>query len=177
MSELLVLALKFAFLALLWTFILFTGNVIRTDLLGRKVPTSAPASAPAGAPASAPAGASPVAAPALTPAPVRLSRRERKAAKQTPTTLRITQGKQAGLTMPLGEILTIGRSADCQLILDDDYVSTHHARIVRTSAGYVVEDLGSTNGSYLNDVRISSPTAFTLADTLRIGRTLLVVER
>ena len=152
MSELLVLALKFAFLALLWVFVLLTGSVIRSDLFGRRVSPTAQAS-------TAPTG-----------------RRARRAAARMPTTLRITKGKQAGLTMTLGDHLRIGRSTDCQLILDDDYVSTRHARIYRTAQGYLVEDLGSTNGTYLNNERLSSPAPFTPADTLRIGRTLLVVE-
>lgn len=156
MSELLVLALKFAFLGLLWVFILFCGNIIRTDLFGRRVPVADSAPAP-------PAAAVP-------------ARRQRRNAAKLPTTLRITRGKQQGLTMELGDALRIGRATDCQLILDDDYVSTRHARIFRTERGYLVEDLGSTNGTYLNDERISSPVPFTTSDTLRIGRTLLVVE-
>ena len=155
MSELLVLALKFAFLALLWVFILFTGAVIRSDLFGRRVP-AAVAAAPL----------------ASTRAQGRRNRRR----ASVPTTLRITKGKQAGLTMGLGDHLKIGRSTDCQLILDDDYVSTRHARIYRSDGGYLVEDLGSTNGTYLNNERLSSPAPFTTSDTLRIGRTLLVVE-
>ncbi len=154
MSELVLLGLKFAFLALLWLFILFAGHVIRTDLFGRRVPAGAPAAAVA------------------APKPPRRQRR----AKGMPTTLRITQGKQAGLTMALGESLLIGRSADCQLILDDDYTSTRHARIYATPRGPMVEDLGSTNGTYLNNERIAAPIPFTTNDTLRIGRTLLVVE-
>ena len=158
MSELLVLALKFAFLALLWVFILFTGAVIRSDLFGRRVPAAPLQAAPA----------------ASEPAKQRWG--GRRGGRRTPTTLRITKGKQAGLTMALGDALKIGRSTDCQLILDDDYVSTRHARIYRTGEGYLVEDLGSTNGTYLNNERLTSPTPFTAADTLRIGRTLLVVE-
>ncbi len=162
MSELLVLALKFLFLALLWVFILFTGAVIRSDLFGRRVPAST---------TPTPAQAAPAAS-----APAKQGWAQRRAARRTPTTLRITKGKQAGLTMALGDHLKIGRSTDCQLILDDDYVSTRHARIHRSGDGYLVEDLGSTNGTYLNNERLSSPVPFTTTDTLRIGRTLLVVE-
>ncbi|MDO5535158.1 MAG: FHA domain-containing protein [Propionibacteriaceae bacterium] len=156
MSELLVLALKFGFLALLWVFILFTGAVIRSDLFGRRVPAGG----------AAPTGTSPKAE----------GRRGGRKASKVPTTLRISKGKQAGLTMSLGDGLKIGRSADCHLILDDDYVSTRHARIYRMNGGYLVEDLGSTNGTYLNNERLAAPAPFTPADTLRIGRTLLVVE-
>ena len=84
--------------------------------------------------------------------------------------------KTMHIDLRVGESLKIGRSSDCQLILDDDYVSTRHARIYRTEAGYLIEDLGSTNGTYLNDERLSAPAPFTPSDTLRIGRTLLKVE-
>lgn len=154
MSELLLFAIKFGFLALLWVFVLFTGAVIRSDLFGRRVPASAVENV----------------------RPERTRRRGRAAAQVLPTTLHITRGKQLGLTMALGDQLKIGRSADCQLILDDDYVSTRHARIYRSGDGYLVEDLGSTNGTYLNNERLGSPARFTLNDTLRIGRTLLTVE-
>lgn len=158
MSELLILALKFAFLALLWLFVLFAANVIRTDLFGRKVSA-----------ASLPAEAS------AAPAP-KLSWRERRKKKSAPTTLRITRGAQAGLTTPLGDSLKIGRSNDCQLILDDDYVSTNHARIYSGSRGLMIEDLGSTNGTYVNDERVLTPTLIGTNDLIRIGRTVMSVE-
>jgi pSer/pThr/pTyr-binding forkhead associated (FHA) protein len=66
---------------------------------------------------------------------------------------------------------------ECQLILDDDYVSTKHARIIKSTQGYLLEDLGSTNGTYVNGQRISTPTPFGVGDTLRIGRTMLAVEK
>ncbi len=161
MSELVVLGLKLGFLALLWLFILFTASVIRTDLFGRKV-TAAELATP-GAPGAPPAERAP-----------RLSRR---ALKQLPRTLTVTHGAQAGVRLPLGEEVLIGRSTDCQLLLDDDYVSTRHARIRRAGAEFQVEDLGSTNGTFVNNQRITTPTTFGLGDTLRIGRTLMNVEK
>lgn len=157
MSELAVLGLKVGFLALLWLFILFTGNVVRTDLFGRKVSAAELAAQGVG-------GA----------APKKMSRR---ALRQLPKTLTVTHGKQAGLQLPLGEGILIGRSSDCQLLLDDDYVSTRHARISRTPTGYQVEDLGSTNGTFVNNQRITVPTAFGIEDTLRIGRTMMSAEK
>lgn len=159
MSDLVVLGLKLGFIALLWLFILFTGNVIRTDLFGRKV--SVAELNPA------------LSAPAPTK-PVKISRRD---ARKLPKTLVVTHGRQAGLNLPLGEGILIGRSADCQLVLDDDYASTRHARISRTQAGYQIEDLGSTNGSYLNNQRITAPVVFAVGDTLRIGRTQMSAEK
>ena len=159
MSELVVLGLKLGFLALLWLFILFTGNVIRTDLFGRKVTAAELAQATPGAPEA------------------KQPKLSRRALKRLPTTLTVTHGKQAGVQIPLGEGILIGRSSDCQLLLDDDYVSTRHARITRTPTGYQVEDLGSTNGTFVNNQRISAPTAFGVDDTLRIGRTLMSVEK
>ena len=158
MSDLVVLALKLLFLALLWLFVLFVGNVIRTDMFGRKLATNEVGE--------------------LQPvAELRKQKKPRsRTDKKLPGSLRITKGKQQGLTLPLGDALKIGRAADCQLVLDDDYVSTRHAQIVRTDDGYMVEDLGSTNGTYVNNERVTSATPFTTADTLRIGRTLMVVE-
>ena len=109
-------------------------------------------------------------------AELRKQKKPRGRAKAMPHQLRVSKGKQEGLTLPLGDGIKIGRAADCQLVLDDDYVSTRHAQIVRTDDGYMVEDLGSTNGTYVNNERVTSATPFTTADTLRIGRTLMVVE-
>ena len=157
MSDLVVLALKLLFLALLWLFVLFVGNVIRTDMFGRKLATNEVGE--------------------LQPvAELRKQKKPRGRAKAMPHQLRVSKGKQEGLTLPLGDGIKIGRAADCQLVLDDDYVSTRHAQIVRADDGYMVEDLGSTNGTYVNNERVTSATPFTTADTLRIGRTLMVVE-
>ncbi len=161
MSDLVVLGLKLGFLALLWLFIAFVANVIRTDLFGRKVPAAELAQASFEA-ASAPGK------------PQRISR---KVGKQLPTVLKVTHGPQAGKVLPLAGGVLIGRAADCQLILDDDYVSTHHARIALSSDGYQVDDLGSTNGTFINNERLSATTPFGLGDTLRIGRTMMSVEK
>jgi len=70
----------------------------------------------------------------------------------------------------------IGRAADCQLILEDDSVPPRHARVVSGPSGIYIEDLGSTNGSYVNAQRITAPTTITLADTVRIGKAMMRLE-
>jgi pSer/pThr/pTyr-binding forkhead associated (FHA) protein len=158
MSEIALLIIKVVFLALLWLFILSVVSVIRSDLFGRTVRA---ADQPQPQELETP------------PAPPRKAKRQRG----QPRVFTITQGRQAGLSADLaGGVIMIGRGADCQLILDDDYVSTRHARVVGTPNGIYIEDLGSTNGSYVNGQRITAPTTITLSDTVRIGKTMLRLE-
>ena len=158
MSEIALTVIKVLFLALLWLFILSAVSVIRSDLFGRTVPT--------------PDQPQPQELESPAPPP-RKSRRQRG----EPRILIITQGNQAGLSAELASgMIMIGRGADCQLILDDDYVSTRHARVIRGETGSYVEDLGSTNGTYVNGQRITAPTTITLSDTVRIGKSILKLE-
>jgi pSer/pThr/pTyr-binding forkhead associated (FHA) protein len=156
MSEIALTIIKVAFLALLWLFILSAVSVIRTDLFGKTVRAQ-----------DQPQELE------TPPAPPRRAKRQRG----EPRVFMISQGNQAGLSAELSAgVVMIGRGADCQLILDDDYVSTRHARVVGTPNGIYVEDLGSTNGTYVNGQRITAPTTITLADTVRIGKTILKLE-
>ncbi len=150
--------IKVLFLALLWLFILSAVSVIRSDLFGRTVTTP---DQPAPRELESP------------PPPQKKSKRQRGA----PRIFVITQGNQAGESAELaGGVVLIGRGADCQLILDDDYVSTRHARVVTGTEGIYVEDLGSTNGTYVNGQRITAPTTITMSDTVRIGKTIMKLE-
>ena len=159
MSELAVTAIKVLYLALLWLFILSVVSVIRSDLFGRAVPQPGPTDEPQ---------------PLEEPARAKKSRRGKKG---EPHKLTIEQGPQTGLTASLSDgVVMIGRGSDCQLILDDDYVSTRHARLVAADAGPYVEDLGSTNGTYVNGQRITAPTSVSLVDSIRIGKTVLKLE-
>jgi len=155
MSEIAVTVIKVLFLALLWVFILSAVSVIRSDLFGRTVPnTDQPQELE-------------------SPVPPRKSKRQRG----EPRVLAITGGAQTGQSAALaGGVVMIGRGADCQLILDDDYVSTRHARVVAGENGFYAEDLGSTNGTYVNGQRITAPTTITMSDTVRIGKTIMKLE-
>jgi pSer/pThr/pTyr-binding forkhead associated (FHA) protein len=158
MSEIALTVIKVLFLALLWLFILSAVSVIRSDLFGRTVP--APDQPEAQELESPP------------PPPKRTKR-----PRGEPRVLIVTQGSQTGQSAALADgVIMIGRGADCQIILDDDYVSTRHARVVSGENGVYVEDLGSTNGSYVNGQRITAPTTITMSDTVRIGRTILKLE-
>jgi hypothetical protein len=158
MSEIAMTVIKVLFLALLWLFILSAVSVIRSDLFGRTV---SPADQPQPRELESP------------PPPARRGRRQRG----EPRVLVISQGNQAGESAPLSDgVIMIGRGADCQLILDDDYVSTRHARVVAGENGIYAEDLGSTNGTYVNGQRITAPTTITLSDTVRIGKTIMKLE-
>ncbi|GAB2593460.1 FHA domain-containing protein FhaB/FipA [Microlunatus antarcticus] len=156
MSEIAVTVVKVLFLALLWLFILSAVSVVRSDLFGRTV--------------TADDGPPELESPKP---PARKLRRQRGA----PRALTITQGPQTGDSGTfVDHVVLVGRGSDCQIVLDDDYVSTRHARVVDGPEGVYVEDLGSTNGTYVNNQRITNPTAIGFADVVRIGRTIMRLE-
>lgn len=156
MADLIVTLLKVAFVAVLWLFVLLVANVIRSDLFR---------TAPVG-----PRERGRVSAPARLPEPRKRGRNEAKV-------LAIDTGPQAGTRLALVDEFRIGRSAECALILDDDYVSGDHASLARRPNGdWVLTDLGSTNGTFVNEVRVVTPTVVTASDSLRIGRTQMRLE-
>ena len=77
-----------------------------------------------------------------------------------------------------GSPVTIGRAPDSTLVLDDDYASTRHARLAPDAEGrWFVEDLGSTNGTYVGRGRINGPTEVSTGSTVRIGKTVLELRK
>ena len=90
----------------------------------------------------------------------------------------ITSGAKEGLEIVLPEEqLTIGRSSESGLVIRDDYTSTHHARLLRWPDGWVIQDLDSTNGTYLDGSRIIVPTVIPLGAAVRIGTTSFELRR
>ena len=84
----------------------------------------------------------------------------------------------AGTRLPLGDgDFLIGRSPECLLVVDDDFASGRHARIFRTETGWAIEDLGSTNGTFVEDQRIGEPTVIEFGTPVRVGRTTLELQR
>jgi len=90
----------------------------------------------------------------------------------------VSEGPLAGTVVPLGSAaITIGRAPDSTLVLDDDYASNNHAKIYRVDEQWVVEDLNSTNGTWLSKTRISRPTVLPVDMPLRVGRTVMQVRK
>jgi pSer/pThr/pTyr-binding forkhead associated (FHA) protein len=80
-------------------------------------------------------------------------------------------------TVPLRESLTVGRAASCDLVVDDNYVSNVHARIFLRDGSYFIEDLGSTNGTYMNRTKVAAPVAIRPGDEVRMGKATLELRR
>ena len=79
-----------------------------------------------------------------------------------------------GVFFDIGSEMTVGRAAGCQIaLIDDTYVSQLHARVFERSGQVYVEDLGSTNGTYVNGHRVSAPTPMHKGDSLQVGSTVL----
>jgi len=91
-----------------------------------------------------------------------------------PTTLVVTEGRLAGTSLPLTPAgILIGRNPECALVLDDDFASGRHARLLQRNGAWHVEDLGSTNGTQLDGHRLTGAQPVTVGSTLRIGRTTI----
>lgn len=162
MGELTLLVLRIAFLVILWGFVFAIVYALRSDLFGqkaRRMPVPVAAAAPA--------------APARTLPPV-----QHPVSSLGATRLVITSGSKEGLEIDLPEEqLTIGRSSESGLVIRDDYTSTHHARLLRWPDGWVVQDLDSTNGTYLDGVRVAVPTHVPVNTPVKIGATSFELRR
>ncbi|MEV7602890.1 FHA domain-containing protein [Kitasatospora sp. NPDC089797] len=183
MSELTLTVMRLGFLAVLWLFVIVAIQVIRSDLFGTKVnPRSsrrgAGPGAASGTAAAATAAPGRSAAPAAgSPGPDRAQGGGRR--RGAPTQLVVVQGSLAGTTVALqGQTITLGRAHDSTIVLDDDYASSRHARIYPDQTGqWTVEDLGSTNGTYLDRQRLTAPTPLQPGTPIRIGRTVIELRK
>jgi pSer/pThr/pTyr-binding forkhead associated (FHA) protein len=156
MSELTLFLIKISYLAILWIFVLSAISVVRSDMFGARLPATAKEAAP----------------------PKTRRQPKQKAKKGSPTHVLVVDGANKGERADLAEApILIGRGADAAIRLDDDYVSTRHARIAASGDQWFVEDLGSTNGTYIGSARITQPTTLTLGTQVRIGKTLLELRK
>jgi hypothetical protein len=184
MSELTLLILRLVFLAVLWAFVFAVVYALRSDLFGQRVrrqPEVAASPFPS-APVAPAAPAAPVAAEApeteLIQAPKAPVRAQPPPADGPARRLVITSGPKQGLEIDLPtEQLTIGRSSESGLVIRDDYTSTHHARLMLWNDGWMLQDLDSTNGTYLAGQRVTVPTLIPLNTPIKIGTTSFELRR
>jgi pSer/pThr/pTyr-binding forkhead associated (FHA) protein len=145
--------LKYALLILLYFFVYRAVRSVVVDVAGGRRPSRAP-----GAPAAAPAAPSKGGKP-----PTRVIVHEPDGSK--PRSVRLSGS------------LEVGRGESCSIRLGDTYVSQVHARLYGEDGGWFVEDLGSTNGTFLNDRRVATPVPVHAGDVVRVGKTLLELRR
>jgi pSer/pThr/pTyr-binding forkhead associated (FHA) protein len=156
MSELTLFLIKISYLAILWIFVLSAISVVRSDMFGARLPAAA----------------------REAQAPKARRQPKQKARKGSPTHVLVVDGANKGERADLAQApILIGRGSDAAIRLDDDYVSTRHARIAASGDQWFVEDLGSTNGTYIGSARITQPTTLTLGTQVRIGKTLLELRK
>lgn len=194
-SELTLLVLRVGFLLLLWMFVFVIVYALRGDLFGSRVRKLREAESTAPAPAVPPAVAPPLFDTADTNSLAGLARDQTgeqprlgegsptgaysiRATRFTAGRLVITGGPLAGDEIELTpEPLTIGRSSDSGLVIHDDYTSTHHARIMLWDDEWMLQDLDSTNGTFLDGKRVTAPTPIPLDTPIRIGLTTFELRR
>jgi hypothetical protein len=155
MPEFVLTVARYGFLVLLWIFVFTVVGVIRRDLF---------AGSRASRIVAAPRGVGPAAPTGGRPARTKRGRVARQ--------LVVTAGALAGTRITLSEApITIGRAEDSTLVITDDYASARHARLVPRAGQWYIEDLGSTNGTYLDRGKVTAPTPVPLGVPIRIGRT------
>ncbi|MFI1419857.1 FHA domain-containing protein [Streptomyces sp. NPDC020731] len=169
MSELTLTVMRLGFLAVLWLFVIVAVQVIRSDLFGTRV-TQRGSRRDAGRAQQAARQA---------PPPQRQQSGGGRRGRNTPTKLVVSEGTLTGTTVALqGQTITLGRAHDSTIVLDDDYASSRHARIYPDRDGqWIVEDLGSTNGTYLDRTRLTTPTPISLGAPIRIGKTVIELRK
>jgi len=145
--------MRMGYLVLLWVLVLSAVAVLRRDLYG-----------------------------------TRIVARRRKAAKDAgggpapsrrgPSRLVVTEGPLRGTIVPLGAApVILGRAPGCTLVLDDDYSSSRHARLYPQGEEWFVEDLGSTNGTFLGEYRVQAPMRVPMGTAVRIGQNVIELGR
>ncbi|MFE5830717.1 FHA domain-containing protein [Streptomyces sp. NPDC056488] len=173
MSELTLTVMRLGFLAVLWLFVIVAVQVIRSDLFGTRVTQRG----------SRRQEARPQQAARQTAAPPQQRGQQQSTGgrqrRGAPTKLVVSEGTLTGTTVALqGQTITLGRAHDSTIVLDDDYASSRHARIYPDRDGqWIVEDLGSTNGTYLDRSRLTTATPIPLGAPIRIGKTVIELRK
>jgi len=170
MSELTLTVMRLGFLAVLWLFVIVAVQVIRSDLFGTRVTQRAARRAESQRPQQR-----------QQPSRQQGGRRGGGGGRgrSAPSKLVVTEGSLTGTTVALqGQTISLGRAHDSTIVLDDDYASSRHARIYPDRDGqWIVEDLGSTNGTYLDRTRLTTPTPIQPGAPIRIGKTVIELRK
>ena len=149
--------LKYAFLALVYFFVFRALRTVAVDVAGRRARgADGRTTRPVASTAPVPRGG------------------KRKA--PTAVVVRDDEGKKLD-SVPLGAAVQIGRAEACHVRIEDRYASQFHARLYSKNGAWYVEDLGSTNGTYLNQQRVSGSAEVQAGDHIRIGKTTLELKR
>lgn len=153
-SDLAFTAFRLGFLVLLWLLIFLMVATLRRDIYGTVVTPRGSGRSKAGKEKR------------------KHRKRTRKSKSATPTKLLITGGPLTGTLIPLSSSnISIGRSPSATLVLEDPYVSTWHAEVVNQDGQWYLADNGSTNGSFVDDERVTEPRPLDPNVTARIGQT------
>lgn len=152
MSPFVLSVLKYALLALLYFFIYRAVRAVVVDVGGRHPPRAA------------------------EPRQVSPAKASRGGRPPSSVVVHSSEGQKLG-TFRLSRPVQIGRDPSCEITVDDAYVSQQHARIYGQDGSWFVEDLGSTNGTYLNDRRLAAPAPVHAGDVVRVGKTVLELRR
>ena len=169
MSQLSITLLRLGFLVLLWGMVLVAISVLRSDLYGTRVTSRGKGMRrrprPDGrtnkqvAPSRAATGVRPGAISTQSPAAAHLA---------------IISGSLKGTTVPLGAApVLIGRASTCTVVIEDDFLSARHCRIFPQEGRWFVEDLGSTNGTFLGNQKVDDPVPFSIGERVRLGTTTM----
>ena len=173
MNELAISVLRLSYLLLLWLFVLAGFTALRRDVYGLSITRRRSGARKTGLARSRVPVPSEFATPSSTPTPLAAP----PAHSNAPTKVVVLSGPLRGTTLPLGAGIVIGRSSSANLILDDEFTSGRHARIIPDAEGWLLEDLGSTNGTFLGREQISAPTRVHAGQQVRIGQTRLDLSR
>jgi hypothetical protein len=162
-----VFLLRAVVLILLWGFVIAAIVAVRHDVFSDRAPKLAKAA--------------PVPAAAPLPNPPKPAKQPRRAGARKPSALPtrvvVIDGPMTGISVALSSLpITIGRADDATIVLVDDYVSTHHARLVPRGKEWLIEDTGSTNGTFIGDAKVGAATVVAVGTRVRIGRNTLELQ-
>jgi hypothetical protein len=158
-----VFLLRTVVLILLWGFVIAAVVAVRHDIFGTR-------------PARVRAARTPKPARA-TKAPKEPRARKGRQPSRPPSRVAIVDGPLAGTSVALSSLpVTIGRAESSTILLNDDYVSQHHARLVPNGSAWLLEDLNSTNGTLLDGTKVSAATEVYAGSQIRIGKSVLELQ-